>query len=137
MERFEGKAFYLGDIHAHSGASLDGASTDLGECTGECGSLEGISETAKGNGLDFLALTDHVNGPFSSIAPDYLAGLEQIAAGNDPETGFITIPGAELMFKREGADINLGHKTLLMFGEPEALADLTIEDVRPGATTDS
>jgi hypothetical protein len=97
-ESFDGKVFYLGDMHAHSGASGDAASTDLGDCTGTCGSLEGIGETARANGLDFLALTDHVNGATASLPADFLTGIQRITTLHDPVGGVVTIPGADLIF---------------------------------------
>ncbi len=136
-EHFDGRVFYIGDIHAHSGASLDGASSDLGDCTGECGSLADIGVTARDNGLDFLALTDHVNGPMTSLPADYLAGLDKMASEHDPEGGFVTIPGAELMFEQEDSDVEYGHKTLLLFGDSSTLADLRIDDVRPEGATEA
>jgi hypothetical protein len=131
-ESFDGKVFYLGDMHAHSGASGDAASTDLGDCTGTCGSLEGIGETARANGLDFLALTDHVNGATASLPADFLTGIQRITTLHDPVGGFVTIPGADLIFKQTETAVGYGHKTLLMFGETDALSELVLDDVRPG-----
>jgi len=131
-ESFEGKTFYIGDIHAHSGVSGDGASSDIGECTGECGSLEGISAYARAEGLDFLALTDHVNGGMAADPDDFALSLERMALDHDPAGGFVAIPGAELEFYVGDERLMLGHKTLLLFGDVESLDGITIDDVRPG-----
>ena len=63
-ELFEGHAFYVGDLHVHSGVSGDGVSSDLNECE-PCEALEDLPLNAKNRGLDFVALTDHVNGNFT------------------------------------------------------------------------
>ena len=67
VEEFEGHTFVFGDIHAHTGASGDGGSADLGDCVrasdetpADCGSVADLGETALANGLDFLATVDHV-----------------------------------------------------------------------------
>jgi hypothetical protein len=134
-EHFDGSVFYLGDIHAHSGVSLDGGSSDVGSCTGDCGSLADISTYARSQGLDFLALTDHVNGPSAGLPGDIILTLDRMAEDHDPEGGFVTIPGAELTFYLDESMDKIGHKSLLLFGDVDALSGITTDDIRPGPTS--
>ena len=67
------------------------------------------------NGLDFLAVTDHVNGFRAMSDAAYLVQNATVLAMDDTANGFVMIPAAELWFYR-GNSISdpLGHKTLLM-----------------------
>jgi hypothetical protein len=127
-ERFGGHRFYFGDPHVHTAASGDGGSTDLGVCQGSCGAVEALAETAKAHGLDWLAVTDHVNGQHAASAADFAWVHEQVLAQHRPEEGFVTLPGAELWF--EDPDGSLGHKNLYLGADNETLASLRIEGVR-------
>lgn len=49
-----------------------------------------------------------------------------------PEEGFVTVPGAEIWVSIDG--MAAGHKTLMLFGDQEALAPLTIDDLRPSGS---
>lgn len=132
-ETFEGKTYYLGDLHAHTAVSGDAASAEDGTCWGTCGSQDEIVQTAKDNGLDFVAFTDHTNGdptiafPYSS-AEAYADLLATVLAADEPGT-FVTIPAAEVWFRYAGSGGGrLGHKTLLMFGDTDVLAGFTQAD---------
>jgi hypothetical protein len=128
-EDFEDYRFYLGDLHAHTGYSGDAGSSDIGTSCPQCGAFASVFQLAQDNNLDFLALTDHTNGPPSTTAAGYAALTNAVLATNDPEGGFITIPAAEVWFTT--ATATLGHKTLLFFGENTALSTLNILDTRP------
>ena len=130
-EAFDGQRFYFGDIHAHTGVSGDGGSSDVGDCSGDCGSLAGISAHARSFGLDFLAVTDHANGITSASSSDFALGLEEILAQHDPDGGFVTIPGADLAFEDTETGFKFGHKLLLMFAANATLEGLDLEAVRP------
>ncbi|GDX80058.1 hypothetical protein LBMAG42_18690 [Deltaproteobacteria bacterium] len=128
-------SYYLGDIHAHSGVSGDGGSNDLtGTCRFDCGDFEDIFQTARDNGLDFAAVSDHVNGlKVPASASDYADLVDLAIAENDVVGGFITLPAAEVWLMEGGA--KLGHKTLLMFGEDADLATFDITDAQPIGST--
>jgi hypothetical protein len=137
-EAFEGNTYYFGDLHAHTGASGDGGSSDLGTCEegASCGSVAGMIDVVKAEGLDFFATTDHVNG--RRRAPDdeaYATVFQTMLDGNEPGS-FLTIPGAEVFFTLEDRT-RLGHKVLLLFGDDEALADFGLTDAQhEGGDTD-
>ncbi len=129
-ETFEGLSFYLGDPHAHTGVSGDAASTDMGEgvCKGRCGAVEDLIDTAKGNGLDWLAVTDHVNGNWAPDDLPFMIVQGMLLAADDPQGGFITLPAAELWFMNsEGL---LGHKNLYLGASNDELRGIGLEDMR-------
>jgi len=130
-ETFDGHTFYFGDLHSHTGVSGDGGSSDIGECEGDCGSLAGIGAHARSFGLDFLAVTEHVNDTTSATSEDFAIGLGQVLAQHDPDGGFLTIPGADLSFGQTGTGVKYGHKTLLMFAGNTVLEALDLDAVRP------
>jgi MYXO-CTERM domain-containing protein len=128
-EHFAGQAFYLGDLHVHTGASGDGASADLGQCVEgpRCGSTERLVEIARGNGLDFLSVTDHVNGPPVGRPDPFNEVFQRVLEAHDPEGGFVTIPGAEahaILSEEEP----LGHYNLYLFGDRAQLEPFRFED---------
>lgn len=86
-ETFEGRTFYFGDLHVHTGASGDGMAQDMGiACpSGVCGAVAGLGEEAWAQGLDFMAITDHTNGPAVSDEGDFNAVLAQVRALHDPD----------------------------------------------------
>ncbi len=133
-ETFADRAYYLGDLHVHTGLSGDGYSSDLGGCPWEpCGSAEGVLDTAKAQGLDFVAITDHVTGGYAVQDVDGFAEQwERVLAGNDPDGGFVTVPGVELDAKV--GEAVLGHKNLLLFGDRDQLAGLGPDDLRVSAS---
>ncbi len=127
-EFFEGRGFYLGDVHVHTGASADGGASDMGSCEGDCGAVEALVDTARINGLDFIGVVDHVN--HITVAYDDYRSVNQILRdGNDPLGGFVTLLGAEVHFALYSGD--LGHKSLLLFGTNGQLENLDATDVQP------
>ena len=129
-ELFEGHAFYVGDLHVHSGVSGDGVSSDLNECS-PCEALEDLPLNAKNRGLDFVALTDHVNGNFTGELEAFSASFEMMMEANDPENGFITVPAVELHFKTTNK--KLGHKNLYLFASNEELEEIQLADMQYNA----
>ncbi len=128
VEEFDGRAFYVGDLHVHTGASGDGMSMDLGRMCppGTCGAVAGLGDEARARGLDFMAVTDHSNGPAAGEEGDFDAALDQVRALHDPDgeqgTPLVTILGAELQFELSEDEV-LGHKNLLLFGDDAQTAD--------------
>jgi hypothetical protein len=129
-EAFGSSVFYVGDLHAHTGYSGDAGSADLGNCTGSCGNLADVFTTARDNGLDFLAITDHVNSGPALSAGEFADLNSRVLAAHDPAGGFVTLPAGEIWFTITGTNERIGHKTLLLFGSDAALAGLTLADVR-------
>lgn len=133
-ESFEGMVYYVGDLHAHTGVSGDAATAADGTCWGACGDQADIITTAKANGMDFVAFTDHTNGSPTTAFPygtaeEYAELLATVLAADQPGS-FVTIPAAEVWFRYTGST-NLGHKNLLMFGDTAVLADFEAEDTWP------
>lgn len=128
-DAFAGHTFYFGDPHVHTGASLDGGSSDLGTCEGSCGAARDVVASAKANGLDWLAVVDHVNGRSTQSAADFTKVRDLVLAGHDPGK-FVTIPGAEVWFTVPNVG-PLGHRSLYFFGDDAALRTLTIADTQP------
>ncbi len=116
---FEGYTLYFGELHAHTGYSLDGGSTDLGDCAagGGCGNAADFFTNARDvAGLDFAAITDHINGPHTMQLvywPDITALAE---AGHDPDGGFVSLLGAEVRVSTP-EEQDFGHKNLIFFAE--------------------
>ncbi len=127
-ETFDGKAFYFGDIHSHTGASGDGGASDLGTCSsGACGAVADYIDTALENQLDFLGTVDHINNSGAG-APDAAAfdSVFQMVNAAD-QAGIVTLPGAEIFFEVGGAQ--LGHKSLLLFGDSSTVAAAGYNDL--------
>jgi hypothetical protein len=137
VETYGDYDFYLGDLHAHTGYSGDAASADMGRCRvpGTCGNFADVFDEARDNGLDFLALSDHVNGFRSMSDVDWVTFHAAVLAAHDPANGFVTIPAGELWFY-DGPYTSsaIGHKTLLMFDDNARLTPLKLDDVRPSST---
>lgn len=131
-EAFGDSIYYFGDLHAHTGFSGDAKSSDLGRGCSTCGAWATEHDQARAMGLDFLALAEHVNGPKSMSAADYLIHVAEVLAQNDEAGGFITIPAGELWLYDNYW--RMGHKTLLMWGDDSTLASLTLSDVSPSAS---
>jgi hypothetical protein len=123
---FDDSVFYAGDPHAHTGYSGDGA--DSSTCPG-CGAFADVFATARAAGLSWLALADHVNGYPAATPAGYREELHAVLDADDPDGGFVTLPAAEVWFRSHGHE--LGHKTLLLFGDDASLAGLTLADVQP------
>jgi MYXO-CTERM domain-containing protein len=130
-EVFDGREYCVGDPHAHTGISGDGASADVGRahCPG-CGTLEGLTAFAAARGLDWVAVTDHVNGGATMDE----AGWERLRATLARPSPVTVVPAAELAFAWPGGE-PLGHRSLLLFGNDDALRGLTLEELRPAGTS--
>lgn len=127
-EFFEGYGFYLGDPHVHTGQSADAASSDIGDDCPYCGAFAEVTDIARRNGLDFVSLSDHVNGEAHATVDGFDAVVQATRDGHDPKSGFITIMGAELWFRLDGTMI--GHKNLYIFADNSSLETLQLDDVR-------
>ena len=138
-EVFAGTAWYRGDLHAHTSYSTDGASAEQGDCLGECGPIDTVFATARANGLDFVAITDHLNGSSEierpQVAPaEFAAWWALIQGGDDTAGGFVVIPAGEVYFATATAPF--GHKTLLFFGPADLLAGFTYAEAWPTGVVD-
>ena len=135
-QTFEDWTYYVGDSHVHTGVSGDGGSSDFGKCRGSCGPSASVFADGRANGLDWMVVTDHANGKTSnplSDAAGFLAMIDQALAEDDPEGGFIALPGAEVWNQVTGAG-NLGHLSVMVFGDASDLAALTMADFQPSGT---
>lgn len=140
-ETFEERLFLFGDIHAHTGASGDGGSSNVGDCIrasdgspADCGSTEDLRTMAEENGLDFLATVDHVTSVAATTTPEqFEAVFAAVNELNAPAEGFITIPGAEVFVELPTGE-ELGHRSLLMFGSPAALSEVSMGDLQPSGS---
>lgn len=139
---FDSRRFYYGDIHSHTGASGDAGSSDMGSClkwrTGDaavCGAVADIGALAKANGLDFLATVDHVTSEAATTTPEQWSEVFQLVnALDDPDGGFVTLPGAEIFLELEDSS-DLGHRSLLFFGDVGTLSTVTQVDTQPSGST--
>ena len=134
---FGGSSFYYGDLHVHTGISGDGTSKDYGhpclpKTEGPCGAITNFVKIAKSNSLDFASITDHVNGAASTEDAELFHSVQlSFMNQNDPENGFITLPGTELWFQQagnskvSGGEV-YGHKNMYFFADNEKLATLTL-----------
>ena len=129
-ETFAGRTFYFGDIHAHTGVSLDGGSSDLMNCEEPtvCGSLADAFTTAQDNGLDFVAFPDHSNA-MNTTFNDFLA--DTIAATTDT---FVTIPAVELLLRYSGGG-DIGHKNVYVFQDDNSLLTGLTKTLLAGSTS--
>jgi hypothetical protein len=127
-EQFGGYGFYIGDPHVHTGASGDGGSTDLGVCEGTCGAVAELAGIARANGLDWISVTDHVNGEWAAEPLAFARVHAAVLEAHDPEGGFVTLPGAELWF--EDPTEQLGHKNLYLGADNATLRSLQLSDVQ-------
>lgn len=121
----------------HTGVSGDGGSSDLDNCLADCGAFSEVMASSRANGLDFVSLSEHVNGAeVAATAAGFAMSLQAQLEADDPEGGFVTLPGAEVWFSGEGAFY--GHRNLYFAGSNTTLAGLTIDDARPdGESTDT
>lgn len=130
-DNFAGNAYYYGDPHAHTGLSHDGRSSDLGDgcpSEGECGAFADVFTIATDNALDWVVLSDHVNG-LHATTPDEFAMLLDASLNAPRSSDLLVIPGVEDWFA--AGDVGMGHKNLLLFGDPAGLIDLDLSDVQP------
>ena len=127
MEEFAGTRFYFGELHAHTGLSGDGGSADLDNCNpeGDCGDLAAFFDTARyESGLDFCAITDHVNGSGEMDASGWPITLDLVQSAHDPAGGFVALLGAEVQYVLEDP-APLGHKNTLFFRDD--VSDVPLE----------
>ncbi len=137
-ETWEGRTIAFGDLHVHTGASRDGGADDLGACApGGCGTVADLVDTARANGLDFMAITDHTNGPNMADAADFEAVLATALSGHDPAAGFVVLPGGEIRTDDDAGN-PLGHRNVILFGDDADLAGLAMTELSPygDATTE-
>ena len=127
-EFFAGYGFYLGDPHVHTGVSADGASSDLNDDCPDCGAFADVMDIARDNGLDFVSISDHVNGQTHATADGFAAVVQATIDGHDPDGGFITLMGAELWFSLSSSMI--GHKNLYIFADNAALSKMVLSDMQ-------
>lgn len=135
-ENFDAWSFYFGDIHSHTGASRDGGSSDMGTCLdpegqpASCGAFAEYGATARTNGLDFVGTVDHVNKTAGERPSrvDFENVLKAVNGLNE-DGAFVTLPGAEVFFELEDGT-ELGHKSLLLFGDEATLATLELQDLQ-------
>jgi hypothetical protein len=137
-DEFGSANYYYGDIHIHTGISGDGGSMDAGNpCTsatvGPCGAIKDLVKNAKANSLDFVSITDHINGN-QGATDEELFQVTQLdfMNANDPENGFITLPGVEFWFQKKTGDQGYGHKNMYFFADNEKLSELTLPAVQYG-----
>ncbi len=124
--------FYFGELHAHTGHSGDGASTDLGNCEDAgCGNFADFFDNAYNlAGLDFCAITDHLNGGARVGDEGWEATLELVgeAYTTYEGTGFLPLMGGEGRLSNDD-DMVLGHKNIIFFAELETILAMPYEDV--------
>ncbi|MDP7112289.1 MAG: hypothetical protein QGH45_10005, partial [Myxococcota bacterium] len=125
--------YYFGDLHVHTGLSQDGGSNDLDCPWGEaCGDYSTVLVDARDlYDLDFLALTDHGNGHHQVLDPeDWETQLADVLAADDPEGGFVTVPGVEVWLWHADGEIR-DHRNLYLFGDADDLDGLSLAELIP------
>ncbi len=127
-ESFEGWSFFLGDPHVHTGASGDGASSDLGASCDGCGAVADLAGSARAAGLDWMAVTEHANGSRMGDPRDFSVSWQAAIAAHAPDDGFVTIPAAEYHYELHGEQI--GHKNAYLFADNDALQELRLADLQ-------
>jgi len=126
-EDWDGQRFYAGDLHVHTGVSPDGGSADLGNCSGSCGDFSAVFDTARANGLDFVALTDHINaGPAAFEDWDIALGFVGGTDGHDTRPGEVCAPEGHMLFG--GGTGYAGSLTMLALDDSEPFTRGAIYD---------
>lgn len=128
-ELFNGRQYWIGDPHAHSGVSADANDKESGGCDA-CGTMEGFYETARHNGLDWVAPVDHING---ERAGDAAAWSEHLAAGlaaDQAHPDLTVLPATEVWLTDDDTS-HYGHLSFFMFGDDATVGALTLADVQP------
>ena len=134
-DTFEGYTYYLGDPHLHTGISADGISSDIGDpgaAINDVGSLAGAFELAVENGLDWLALSDHINGSSAAAQEDWELGQEMVLAHDAETTGLVLIPAAEYKLSDTSVDWGIEHRNLYFFADNSVIQELTWHDLVNG-----
>ncbi len=131
-EPLQENAYYWGDLHAHTGLSLDGVSSDIGDGCEDCGALATVLQVARDQtGLDFVSLTDHGNGHHGVIdGAAWDQSLDDLLAADDPDGGFVTVPGVEIWTWHTDGTIR-DHRNLHFFGGADELAGLRYSTLLP------
>lgn len=134
-DSFDGKRFFYGDLHVHTGISKDAMSADIGvicdpDKKSRCGAVADLVKNAKDRGLDFISVTDHLNGNLTvESEADFRTVQGTVIAGNDPDNEFVTVPGVELWWKLADGT-KLGHRNLHFFGPDKQYLNMTLDSVR-------
>jgi hypothetical protein len=139
-ETFAGHTFYFGDLHAHTGISPDGGSSDKGnpcDAPDVCGSLADVFLAARDTyHLDFVAFTEH-SAPTTDedLYNEFLLRIRDEALDYSP---LVVIPAAERVLRwADGEDFtgHVGHKTRLLLEDDVDFDMLDFEDFRGGSKT--
>lgn len=85
-DEFGDYTYYYGDIHVHTGVSGDAGSSDI-RCKGDCGAYADTFQSGRDNGLDFMAITDHINGSTTVASASGMADDFALAASELDEAG--------------------------------------------------
>ncbi len=129
-EQFGDRVYYFGELHAHTGLSGDGKSSDLGDCENlGCGNFTDFFHAARDvAGLDFAAVTDHINGGSAVGQEGWNSIRELVMDGHAQNEGFVSILGGELdlVLTEDGA---IGHKNYLFFGHDPTYAQIPLDDL--------
>ncbi len=134
-ETFEGNAYYLGDPHLHTGISADGFSTDVGRPGGaleRVGSLAGAFDLAVDNGLDWLAISDHINGVHGAAQEDWELGQALVLAHDAEATGLLLVPAVEYFLRDTAPNWGTEHRNLYFFADNSELEALEWEELVTG-----
>jgi len=129
-EQFGDHVYYFGELHAHTGRSADGGSADLDNCPdASCGNHADYFDNARHvAGLDFAAITDHVNGNSSVTETGWAANRQLAMDGHAPNEGFVAILGGEMDVVLD-IDGPIGHKNYLFFGHDSSFAQMGLHDI--------
>jgi hypothetical protein len=140
-DEFNNARYFYGDIHVHTGLSGDGLSLDYGNicspnASNQCGAIDDLVENAKAHSLDFISVTDHING-FQGAEDRSLFKAIQIKLmnANDPANDFITLPGAEFWFQESGNGEFYGHRNLYFFAHNKRLSQMTLDSLQFNGTS--
>ena len=127
-EIFEGRAYYIGDPHHHTCISGDGFCTELTDPTApnysELGSVEEIFDVAVANGLDWLAITDHINGPHGATQENWEWGQRLVLEHDEEATGLVVVPAAEYYLSGTVPYHGPEHRNLYFFADNDVLSTL-------------
>lgn len=134
-DHFEGAGWYYGELHVHTGISGDAGSADIpGTCVDDCGEHATVYSDARAIGLDFAAVTDHVNGSKSATPEGFAADVALAREAHDPDHGFLTLVAGEVWFA--GAESDIGHKNLYLFGDDAVVGGVTLDELHPRGASD-
>lgn len=106
---------YFGDPHVHTGVSADACASDLDMPQTGCGAFASLADSAAAAGLDWMAITDHVNGTGRRMDEGAAELWRQTVDAALAATEVLMLPGAEVELGVMGA--SLGHRTVLFFDD--------------------